>query len=502
MGKVYFVGAGPGAPDLITLRGRQLLKQADCVIYDRLVSPELLKRTKPGCEKIYVGKEPDERGHGQTRIHRLLAEKSRRYPRVVRLKGGDPTIFGRLSEEMGALSKHRIPFEIVPGVSSVWAAAAGAGIPLTDRRLSSSVVIAAGHTAAQMGRKVLWKELGNAADTLVVLMGRTALPRIVERLRRVRPAGEPIALIRQASTPQQEILFSTLGKVAQDLAARPEFGPPVVAIIGKVVKLARKGTLRGRRVVLTRPREDQRELTRRLKALGAECVNLPTIAIRPHALGGRERARLLKDLPRYDWVLFNSRHGVEALDRLAKRSGRKLAELLRAKICAIGPRTRTALQAAGCKADLIPEQFSTQGIRKAFEGIPVRGRRILIPRSDRAIGDALASALRRRGARVDEVAVYKTLLRKIPAQRLRRALRRSDAITFTSASTAEGFLQAVKQARLPLRSVLNGTAIVAIGPATAAALRSAGVRQIAMPRQSWTVEGLVDTLIETIGNPA
>lgn len=495
-GTVYLVGAGPGDPELITRRGEKLLRRADCVIYDRLVSGELLRRTKRGCEKLYVGKDPDDRGHGQSRIQRLLVQKAQAHRTVVRLKGGDPTIFGRLSEELEVLVKNRIPFEIVPGVSSAWSAAAQAGIPLTHRGLSSSVVITTGHPAARKDRGVAWEKLGRGADTLVILMGRSALPQIIRRLRKVRADSEPIALIRWASTPQQEILVSNLGQVIQELREKPGFGPPVVAIVGQVVRLSRR--YRKPKVILTRPQEDQRDLIRRLQGVGADCVSLPTIEVRPRRLTRSQADALMKSLPGYDWILFNSHHGVEILGRLVRRRGGDLKDLIRGSICAIGPRTKQALQAVGLKAHLVPEEFSTAGIRAAFRRAPIRGRKFLIPRSSLAVGDSLARELRRRGAKVREVAMYDTLFRKIPAGELKKALQGARAVTFTSASTARSFLDSLKRARLPLRTALDGAAVVAIGPATAWALKEGGVGCVHLPKRSWTVDGLVEALEEVL----
>lgn len=503
IGRVYFVGAGPGDPGLITLRGAALLRKADCVIYDRLVEPRILERIRRSCRRIYVGKRSDEGGESQRRINRLLVREARRHRIVVRLKGGDPTVFGRISEEMEALSKAEVPFEIVPGVSSVWAAAAAAGFPLTDRRISSSVAIVTGQEAAGKRPSVRWRALARGADTLVILMGRAALPKIVREIQAAgRPGSTPIALIRWAATPRQELLVSTLGRIEEELKLRPKFGPPVVTIIGEVVRLP----LEGKRILITRPEADSAGLAARLKNLGAACVSLPTIAVRPRKLSRAEAKALLDRLPRYDWVLFTSHHGVEALERLARTSSsRRRGSIppfggmtIRAKICAIGPRTAEAVRAAGLKADLLPAAFSTEGIGKAFRRIPVRSRKILIPRSNLGVRDALARQLRRQGAKVDEVVLYETVNPKIPPKRLKTALRRLDAATFTSASTVKGFFQALAQARIPGRSALNGAAVAAIGPATAKQLRAAGVRKIHLPDGAWTVEGLVQAVVAAV----
>lgn len=517
-GKVYLVGAGPGDPALITQKGADLLKRAGCVIYDRLVSSELLKIAPRRSERIYAGKSSHEGGQEQGRINRLLVQKARRHRVVVRLKGGDPSVFGRLGEELGALQKAHVPFEVVPGVSSIWAAAAAAGIPLTDRRLSSSVAFVTGRPAAgnplqatSERRAVRWKELARAADTLVILMGSSALPKIVREIQRGgRPGSTPIALIRWVSTPEQELFVSTLDKVEAELRRRPRFGPPVVAIIGEVVgtppgPISEKSwggrSLEGRKVLITRPAADSVELTRRLEGKGARCVHLPTIEVRPRRLPAAEEKSLLKRLPEFDWVLFNSHHAVESLAGIARRRGRSLKGLLRGKICAIGPRTEETVRAAGLVPARIPEESSVAGVRKAFGKTELRGKKVLIPRSNLGVGDPLAQALRQKGATAEEIAIYETAELRVPHRRLKAALRGLDAATFTSASTARAFLRSVRFAHLPLGQALNGAAVVAIGPSTAQALRKGGVRRVVLPEREWSLEGLVQAVENAVGSP-
>ena len=504
VGKVFLVGAGPGDPELITRRGAALMRRADCVVYDRLVSPKLVELTKVRCERIYAGKEPDEGGRSQNRINRLMVERAHRGETVVRLKGGDPMLFGRISEEMEALHAAGVPFEIVPGVSSPWAAAATLGIPLTDRRVSSSVAFVTGHEAAGKTPSVRWEQLARGVDTLVILMGSTALPKIVRRLRVVRPDSTPVAVVRWASTSGQGLWVSTLRQIEQDLKKQPGFGPPAIVIVGEVVRLVQAVApvgarpLEGKKVLITRPASDSGGLLQRLRELGATCRALPTIEIRPRRITAREAKELLERLPGYDWVLFNSHHGVEMLDQLARRGGRPLRRLILGKVCTIGPRTEEAVRIVGLKADLVPTDFSIEGVRKAFERMALRGKRILIPRSNLAMGDPLAQGLRKRGARVDEMAVYKTVFVKIPAGQLKKALRDVDAVTFTSASTVRSFLQSVKGTGVSLHRVLNGAAVAAIGPATAKALKQAGVRQFHLPDGSWTIDGLVAAIVSAI----
>ena len=275
-GTVYLVGAGPGGPDLLTLRGAQLLAQADCVVYDRLVDARIVALAAAGSERVDVGKIPGEGGRTQTAINNLLIKKARQYRHVVRLKGGDPLLFGRGGEEMAALRRAKVRFEIVPGVSSVQAAGAYAGIPLTDRTLSSSLTIVTGQESETKTRSALqWKALAHGSGTLVILMGRERLPEIIQSLRRAGRAGStPIALVRWASRPQQSVLVATLDTIGPVLAKHPEFGPPVVAIIGDVVKLREqfawwsRPPLAGRRIVVTRAEGDSSEIIARLEVLG------------------------------------------------------------------------------------------------------------------------------------------------------------------------------------------------------------------------------------------
>ena len=506
VGKVYLVGAGPGDPGLITRKGAALLSKADCVIYDRLVDPMILELTERKFERIYVGKDSDDGGESQPQINRLLVEKARQHRMVVRLKGGDPTVFGRAAEEMEALGRAGIPYEIVPGVSSAWAAAAAAGIPLTDRRLSSSVAVVTGQEALGKEPGVRWEALSRGADTLVILMGWTALPEIVKRLKRAGRSGStPIALIRWASTPRQELLISSLNEIEKELARRPDFKAPVVIVVGEVVRWAKRfrtKPLKRKRILLTRPAPDNAGLARRLQSLGATCVHLPTIEIRPRKLSRLEEGELLKKLPDYDWVLFTSRHGVETLHRASRHARQSLAKLIRGKVCAIGPRTTQAARAAGLKTDLVPKGFSTAGIRQAFQGISVERKRILIPRSNLGVRDELAQELRRRGAQVDEIVLYETAPLPLSPRRVKQALRGLDAATFTSASTVRGFLQGLRGAGLNGRCALNETAVVAIGPATAEALKEGGIRRPTLPKGSWTIDGLVDAVVETLSAPA
>lgn len=504
-GTVYLVGAGPGGPDLITLRGAELITQADCLIYDRLVDRRLLDLMPNGGERIDVGKLPGDGGATQAAINALLIKKARQYRTVVRLKGGDPLLFGRGSEELAALKRAGVPFEIVPGVSSVQAAGAYAGIPLTDRAVSSSVTIVTGQESATKPRSTIqWQALAKGSDTLVILMGRERLPAIVAQLRRAGRAGAtPIALVRWASRPEQSVLVGTLETIEAALSKQPEFGPPVVAIMGEVVKLRercawwQRPPLAGRRIVVTRAEGDASQLVQRLEALGATCVEFPAIAVTPRRLRPEAETTLARQLADYDWVIFTSAHGVKALTALLARQGRDARAFGPAKVCAIGPKTAQVLEQIGVTPDLVPAEFSTDGVAAAFRKIPLVKARVLIPRSNLAVGDALAKTLRAKGAIVSEIPLYETALPQASKAVLRQRLGEEaiDLVTFTSASTVRNFLLLLERAGFNPRQVLNGAKVAAIGPQTAAAAKEAGLAVHITPRSGWTIDGLVEAIV-------
>ncbi|MBI4227751.1 MAG: uroporphyrinogen-III C-methyltransferase [Candidatus Omnitrophica bacterium] len=510
-GIVYLVGAGPGGPELLTRRGGDLLAQADCVIYDRLVDPRIVRLAASGCERINVGKTVGEEGGTQAAINTLLVRKARRHRVVVRLKGGDPLIFGRGMEEVAALKRAKIACEIVPGVSSVQAAGAYAGIPLTDRTLSSSVTIVTGQESATKSRATIqWKALARGSDTLVILMGHERLPAILTQLRRAgRAAATPIALVRWAGRPEQSVLTGTLATIEPLLAQRPEFGPPVVAIIGDVVTRREqcqwwtRPPLAGRRIVVTRAEGDTSELIERLESLGATCLEVPAIAIVPRSLGVKAEAALAARLASYDWVVFGSAHGVKAVMALLARQGRDARAFGTARVCAIGPKTASALEGAGITPDLVPADASTKGVAAAFRRLPLSGATVLIPRSSLAIGDALARGLRAKGAVVSEIPLYDTTLPHVSRAALQERLGDGavDIITFTSASTVRNFFLILERAGFSSRKVLNGAQVACIGPRTAAAAKQAGLAVHITPRGAWTLDGLIEAIVAAGARP-
>ena len=480
-GKVYLIGAGPGDPELITVKGRRLLQAADSVLYDHLAPHALLDLAPPGAERVYVGKKRSDHEFTQEEIAAMLIERARRGLTVVRLKGGDPFIFGRGGEEAEALADAGIGFEIVPGVTSPLGIAAYTGVPLTHREHTSAVTFVTGHAVD----KIDWDKVGHA-ETLVILMGLTTFPQIArELIARGRAADTPAMAVRWATRPDQETVTGTLATLP---SLTTHMKPPATIIVGEVVRLREKLDwferlpLFGKRIVVTRAREQADALGARLSALGAGIIELPTIGIRPPAdPGPLERA--IAELPAFDWLIFTSANGVKAfVDRLPD------LRALRGKICAIGPATRAAIEALHLRVDLMGEEYVAESLVAAFAAESLTGKRVLLPRAAVA-RDVVPVELARRGARVEVVEAYRTVAPDDLPGKIREALaRKPDAITFTSSSTVKNFAAAASV------DMLNGVDVVSIGPVTSQTARDLGLTVTAQARV-YTVEGLVEALL-------
>jgi uroporphyrinogen III methyltransferase/synthase len=477
--KVYLIGAGPGDPDLITVKGRRLLTLADSVLYDHLAPHALLSLAPPAAERVYVGKKKSDHEFTQTEIAAMLIDRARRGLTVVRLKGGDPFIFGRGGEEAEALADAGIPFEIVPGVTTPLGIAAYTGVPLTHREHTSAVTFVTGHAVEQID----WAKVGHA-ETLVIFMGLTTFPQIArELIARGRSPETPAMAVRWATRPDQEVTVGTLATLPTLTAAMK---PPATIIVGEVVRLHSKLDwfgrlpLAGRRIVITRAREQADTLAARLSALGAAVIELPTIEIRPPA-DPAPLDRAIADLPSYDWLIFTSANGVRAfIDRLPD------LRALRGKICAIGPATRAAIEALHLKIDLMGEQYVAESLVEAFAPHPLEGKRILLPRAAVA-RDIIPVELRKRGAHVDVVEAYRTVAPEI------RDIPKFDAITFTSSSTVKNFVAAAGA------ESLAGAQVVTIGPVTSQTARDLGLI-VAAQASIYTVDGLVDALVKLMAD--
>jgi uroporphyrinogen III methyltransferase/synthase len=494
-GTVWLVGAGPGDPDLITVAGLNALRGADVVVYDRLAAPALLHEARADARLIDAGKAPGAHTLGQVGINAVLAEHALAGRTVVRLKGGDPFMFGRGGEEALYLKERGIPFRLVPGVTSAVAAPGFAGIPVTHRGIAGTVLIATGHESAESASESTdWPALARAADTLVFLMGVERLEGIATRLIEAgRPAAQPAALVRWGSTPEQEVVSSTLGTIV-DEARVSAIRPPAALVVGEVVRLREQLAwfealpLFGARVLVTRTREQASGLVARLRGLGAVPLEFPAIATAPlKDLSALDAA--LQHLPDYGWVVFTSQNGVSAvLDRL-EALDLDLRAFAGVRIVAVGPATARTLRSRGLCADLVPETFSGAGVVEAMASAGVTGTRVLLFQPDAAppdLHDGLCSV----GADVMRIAAYQTVVGPGRRADLERLLANGvDAVTFTSSSTVTHLITALDGDRTPLGDAL----IASIGPMTSAAAREAGL-PIDVEADEHTIDGLVDAL--------
>jgi uroporphyrinogen III methyltransferase/synthase len=497
-GAVYLVGAGPGDPELLTLRGRRLLEHADVVVYDRLGTEALLPLCRPGAELVDAGKAPGRAALTQEEIGATLVAHARRGRTVVRLKGGDPFVFGRGGEEVQACAAAGVPCAVVPGVTSAVAAPAVAGIPVTHRGVATSFTVVTGHEdPAKNEEQTDWAALARVPGTLVILMGMGRLERIAAALMAAgRPADQPAAAVQWGTTPRQRTVLATLGTLPRACAAQG-VGAPAVVVVGDVAGLrlggARGGPLAGRRVVVTRARAQASDLAATLRALGAEVVELPVIRIVPVAQSPEIDAALAA-IGGYDVVVLTSANGVDCLfDRLAER-GRDARSLpAGATVVAIGPATAARLEAHGVRPDVVPERFVAEGILEALAGHDLAGRSVLVARAREARRE-LVEGLRARGARVDEVALYDTVAAPASREEIEAALS-SDYLTFTSSSTVRNFIGLLDGEGRRRAAALR---VVTIGPVTSAAARAAGL-PVHAEAEEFTVPGLVAALLADAG---
>jgi uroporphyrinogen III methyltransferase/synthase len=481
---VYLVGAGPGDPGLLTRRGEELLRAADVVVYDRLAPAALLDLARPGALLVDVGKASGDVTMSQDDINALLVEYGSAGREVVRLKGGDPFVFGRGGEEAEACIAAGVPFEIVPGVTSAIAAAAYAGIPVTHRRVSTSFTVVTGHEdPTKDGSDTRWDALAQSGGTLVVLMGAGRVDEIAKALvAGGRPESTPVAAVRFGTRADQETVRATLGTIA-DAGVRS----PSAIVIGDVAALDfawfERRPLFGATVVVTRAREQASELSARLGALGAAVVELPAIRCVPNEF-------TVPDLTAFAWVVFTSANGVDAFfDRGLLPAGRDARALAGCSIAVIGPGTAGALARRGLRPDLVPERFVAESLLHAF---PDGSGRVLLARAE-AARDVLPEGLAAKGYAVDVLAVYTTEPVPTDPELLERVRGGVDAVTFTSSSTVDNFCDAVGP--LPVDAKPR---VITIGPVTSASARAHGLH-VDAEAEPHTIDGLVDALVRVLG---
>lgn len=498
-GFVSLIGAGPGDPGLLTLRGAEALAAAEVVVYDYLANPELLAHAPAGAEQIYVGKKAGRHTLSQEEINALLVERGRAGQRVARLKGGDPFVFGRGGEEALALVEAGVPFEVIPGVTSAVAAPAYAGIPVTHRGLASSFAVVTGHEDPTKEESALnWSHLATGVDTLVLLMGVGRLPDIVEQLlAHGRPADTPVALVRWGTMSQQQVVAGTLADIVERVRV-VGLRPPAVTVVGAVAGLRQRLgwfealPLFRQRVLVTRTREQASVLASRLRDLGAGVVELPTIQIAPPADWGPLDAAL-GGLAGYDWVVFTSANGVRSFWGRLAGAGLDARAFHGIRLAAIGPATAGELASHGLQADYVPAEYVAEEVAAGLAALAdLAGRRILLPRADIA-RPALAELLRQSGAEVDEVDAYRTL-RPAPEGDLRELLATITVATFTSSSTVRNLAAMAADAGLDLVAALSSATVACIGPITAATARDLGLA-VDVVAGEYTIDGLVAALV-------
>lgn len=491
IGRVYLVGGGPGDPGLLTIKGKQALEEADVVVYDYLVDEQLLAHTRPGAELL-----PARDLHGnraeQQRINELLIAQARQGKRVVRLKGGDPYLFGRGAEEGEALHAAGIPFQVVPGVTSALAVPAYAGIPLTHRDHSSSVTILPGRLKPGKGKDAIDWQAFARADTLVFLMGMTNLEEVVGQLiAHGRSPDTPAAVVRWGTRPEQQTVTARLEDLPRGVIDAGLKAPAVV-VVGDVVRLREQLNwferlpLFGVGVLVTRPRDQAGTFAASLREAGAVVYEAPVIELRdPENWAPVDDA--IHRLTSYDWVVFTSANGVRRFVERVRSLGLDARAFAGACLCAIGPETARTLETFGLRADLVPERYVAESVADALG--PYQPRRVLIPRA-RLAREVLPQALRNQGAEVDVIDVYRTEI-SAGGPQLRAALDNVQVVTFTSSSTVTAFLELTG-------GMPGGKKVACIGPITAQTAHERGL-SVDIISDEFTASGLKRALVEHFG---
>jgi len=497
---IYLIGAGPGDPGLFTIKGKMIMEKADVIVFDRLVGNEILSFARQDAEFIYVGKESGRHALAQEEINALLVEKAREGKIVARLKGGDPFLYGRGGEEALYIREQGLDYEVIPGITSAIAVPAYAGIPVTHRDATSSFAVITGHEKPDKKESSInWAQISTGIGTLIFLMGVENLEYICSQLvKNGRDAATPVALIRWGTLPEQEVLTGTLDNIVQRVKDF-EFKPPAVIVVGDVVKLRSKLSwmenkpLWGKKILVTRSREQASVLVQKIRELGGGPVEFPTIQIvkEPDLTLLTKAMGQIKD---YDWIIFTSVNAVDIFFAEMKLQEMDIRDLSGIKLCAIGPATADKLENRGLRVDVVPAEYRAEGILEAFTAISTAGEKVLMPRAKGA-REILPQTLRQRGLVVDEINIYSAVpvhgyRKDIPDNILKGQL---DYITFTSSSTVNNFVKMMGRDRI---GELEGKAKVAcIGPVTADKARECGL-QVDITAEEYTIDGLVEAILK------
>ncbi len=501
---VYLVGAGPGDPRLLTIKGRDCLGQADVIIYDRLINRRLLSYAKADAKLIFAGKSPERHVLNQSEINQVMLQEALAGNIVVRLKGGDPFVFGRGGEEAEVLAKHGIPFEVVPGITSAIGVPAYAGIPVTHRGHNSSLAIITGNEDPDKEETALaWDKISTGAGTLVFLMGMANLPGIVKNLiQHGRCPTTPVAVIRWGTRPEQRTVTGNLADIANKVKVA-QIGHPAIIVVGEVVNLREslvwyeKKPLFGKRVLVTRSREQAGDLSAIIENLGGEPWEFPVIEIAP-PLDFTPLDAALGRLDKYDWIVFTSINGVRSFFDRMRQLRVDIRQLAGCRLAAIGPKTKSAIENYGLMVEHVPDEYVAEAVIEFFRQQNVQGQRFLLPRADIA-RKLLVTELAAMGAHVDAVDVYRTIKGSADTALLKELFQRGaiHAVTLTSSSTAKNLVEMLGKENL--FSLLNGVAVACIGPITAQTARELGL-PVHVVAKEYTIEGLMEALLIHFGS--
>ncbi len=497
---VYLVGAGPGDPRLITIKGMDCIKKADVIIYDYLVNVDLLKNAKPGVELIYVGKQGGAHTMEQDDINQLLVKKAQEDKIVTRLKGGDPYVFGRGGEEVLVLRENHVPFEVVPGITAAIATPNYAGIPVTHRDCTSTFGLITGHEDPTKDESSIdWSKISTGIGTLAFYMGIKNLPYITEQLiKHGRSKDTPVAVIRWGTTSRQKTVTGTLSTIVQKAK---DIKPPAITIVGEVVNLRDQlnwfetKPLFGKTIVVTRSREQASEFADQLYEHGAQVIEFPTIDIvKPDSIQPLDDA--IKNIHTFNWLVFTSINGVDAFFQRLFELGKDVRELKGLKVCAIGPATEGGIEKYHIKVDCRPPKFVAESVVEELKKVTaIKGENFLLPRADIA-RSFLPEELQKLGGKVTDLVAYKTVMAQPRDIDLAEKIKSGEIhiVTFTSSSTVRNFIQLVGEKNIP--SFNGHVKFASIGPITTQTAEEMGLR-IDIKAREYTIPGLVDAILES-----
>jgi uroporphyrinogen III methyltransferase/synthase len=500
IGKVYLIGAGPGDPGLITVKGLDCVKKADVIIYDYLANERLLEQRRPDAELIYVGKQGGRHTLPQEEINSLIVKKSLEGKVVARLKGGDPFIFGRGGEEAEELVDRGISFEVVPGVTAATSVPTYAGIPLTHRDHTASVAFVTGHEdPTKPESKIHWDKLATGVGTLVFFMGMKNMQNIVDNLvLNGRSAETPVAVIQWGTRTDQRVVVGLLKDIVLKVR-EAKLGAPAIIVVGDVVRLREKlnwyesKPFFGKRIVVTRSRDQASVFAEKLIDLGATTIEFPTIDVVPPS-SWDELDGSIHSIESYNWIIFTSANAVKFfMDRL-RGLGKDLRMLKGISLCTVGPKTAEALESYGLRADLVPTEFKAEGVLAALGGVAVKGLKFLIPRA-KVAREIIPDKLRELGADVTVATAYENVKPVADVERTKKLFenRKIAAVTFTSSSTVHNFIEILGQKEY--KTLMQGVVVACIGPVTAKTAEEYGLKIDIMPKE-YTIPALVAAMAE------